>query len=356
MSETNSLQNAQGETEEVRLDTLDAAWEAQGAPAIDIVKLDAEGEEENILKGGTRFFATCSPLVMFEVKSSATHNMALPQAFRDLGYDLYRLIPGLGFLVPLRNGEELDAFQINLFACKPDSATALETRGLLVMDETSSLPSRPLPLLRPTLAARPYAAVLSAGWREGAADTGLSLLLAAQEADRPAAERWTLLRQGRAFLDNVQQSDDHPAIQLGRIRAQRCAGQYAAAARTLRSLTGLTPARLAEALAEHPFLPAFPAWDDRSIRGTVEQWCAAMMADMRVGSAHYSTYFEQTSWSALWEVRDNPNLTDAMRRSLVLPMLRAGFRNRISGDQEARLLLPNAEHVNDHAWRTLLIG
>src|SRR5262245_59398326 len=55
-----------GNGEEVSLATLDAEAGARGWGQIDFVKIDAEGGEFAIIRGGEAFFAQQSPLAMFE--------------------------------------------------------------------------------------------------------------------------------------------------------------------------------------------------------------------------------------------------------------------------------------------------
>ena len=64
-SEVNKL----GETglgERVSITCLDDEDRLRNWNAPDFVKIDAEGEEERILRGGISFFTRYSPLVMFE--------------------------------------------------------------------------------------------------------------------------------------------------------------------------------------------------------------------------------------------------------------------------------------------------
>src|SRR6266851_4475583 len=110
------------------LDAEDA--ERDGAP--DLVKIDAEGEEERILIGGRNFFSRHSPLVMFEIKAGNTINARLRSAFPAMGYRLFRLAPGLPALLPVSDADHLDDFELNLFAAKPDRIDALAQAGALI--------------------------------------------------------------------------------------------------------------------------------------------------------------------------------------------------------------------------------
>lgn len=141
-SEFNSLVHSPtstGATETVELATLDQCLEHYGWRDITFLKIDAEGEEANILEGGTRFFAALSPLVQYEVNDAATLHLELVQTFARLGYDSYRLVPGLDLLIPFDGESEPDGYLLNLFCCKKDRAEKLAASGYL-FNPRSGLP------------------------------------------------------------------------------------------------------------------------------------------------------------------------------------------------------------------------
>ena len=135
-SELNELVRAEqfaGESETVPLVTLDAAMEIHGWKDIDFVKIDAEGEEANILCGGLNFLTTESPLIQFEVTAGNSLHLDLVQAFYALGYKSYRLVPGLNLLVPFDfEDEDIVGYLLNLYCCKPDRAALLSAQGFLI--------------------------------------------------------------------------------------------------------------------------------------------------------------------------------------------------------------------------------
>ncbi len=67
-------------TEAVRLVTLDGYADKCGWEDIDFIKIDAEGEEVNILKGGADYFTRHSPLVQFEITDGKHVHLDLVQA------------------------------------------------------------------------------------------------------------------------------------------------------------------------------------------------------------------------------------------------------------------------------------
>ncbi len=114
-----------GATETVPCVTLDGSMDVYGWKDIDFIKIDAEGEEANILRGGANFLAAESPLIQYEIKAGTGVHMELVRQFLDLGYRSYRLVPGLDLLVPFDDKAVVDGYLLNLFCCKPDRAARL---------------------------------------------------------------------------------------------------------------------------------------------------------------------------------------------------------------------------------------
>lgn len=135
-SELNSRGGESPRRETVRLLALDG-YLAAFAPgqAISFVKLDAEGEEMNVLAGARQFLDSQSPVVMFEFKHSANRNTDLLQAWQAMGFGLFRWSAELDLLLPFDiKSAELD-FALNLLAIRPAQQQALARRGLLVTPE-----------------------------------------------------------------------------------------------------------------------------------------------------------------------------------------------------------------------------
>ncbi len=120
--------------EAIEVSTLDAEFRRWLWPRIDFVKLDAEGQEESILEGGKEFFLRHSPLVMFEAVHGTVFNGRLLKMFRELGFDLYRLVGDSSMLVPVVDDDVLDNFNLNYFAARPELASRLAADGLLAAE------------------------------------------------------------------------------------------------------------------------------------------------------------------------------------------------------------------------------
>ncbi|TNC82135.1 MAG: hypothetical protein C9356_05635 [Oleiphilus sp.] len=142
-SELNSLYETSctsGEKITIDLVTLDDSYEKYRWPKLDFIKLDAEGEELNILKKGKKTLSECSPLIMFEFQTiGSAYNVKLIHAFKTIGYSCYSLVSELNILVPFEPSQSnADAYLLNLFCCKDDTAAKLRGQGILVDDATKN--------------------------------------------------------------------------------------------------------------------------------------------------------------------------------------------------------------------------
>jgi len=212
--------------EAVTLVSLDDCIGTRSWRDIAFLKIDAEGEEQNILTGGRRFFTEFSPLVQYELVRDGVIQVEVIDAFTALGYDCYRLVPGLGVLVPFSQESAPDRFQLNLFACKPDRAAELAAEGFLVDRKTLAESQEWFQDVggqssivenyswRRTLATRPYAAPFVATWettmmadRNESIDEGLAFHAFSRDPNIHVADRYVALTVSMYMFKNVCDAD-----------------------------------------------------------------------------------------------------------------------------------------------------
>lgn len=205
-----------GESEEVPVLTLDSCMEAHGWTAIDFMKIDAEGEEANILLGGVLFFETFSPLIQFEVMVDKGLDFGLVEKFAGLGFDIYRLIPGLDVLVPFDPTSMGSGYVLNLFCCKKDRARVLAEDGFLALPEDISLALTQLELgadgadacsaCACLIEKYPYARILADAWHElegldfRRLDNSLALHALSRDCSLSVAKRYAALKMCKMQL------------------------------------------------------------------------------------------------------------------------------------------------------------
>ncbi len=314
--------------EQVSLTTLDACMDRFGWRAVDLLKIDAEGEEERILEGGKRFFQITSPLVMFELKEGNRLHLELLETFHGLGYKCYRLVPGLAALVPFEPGQPVDAYLLNLFAAKPDRASALAAAGWLVEEE----PRGPADLLQSDaetlmalLQALPYAQGFASLWSAAgnlpggtANQEALAAWCAAHDPSLPGAQRLGALRRSEQLLNGLVQGDGPPSRLASLARVAMELGERQKAVAALAQLSAILQQGGASRLDE-PFLSPHPATDAIPPGDTPALWLEGACLEAQSRLESYSSFF--TGPSDLPRVRRLSELgwpSAAMGRKLAL--------------------------------------
>lgn len=93
------VQRTDGRTETVESTTLDAYMNRQALKRVDVIKIDAEGEELNVLKGARLMLSEKRPILMVEVrdrllKESGASRAELYSFLKDMGYSAFKIKPG----------------------------------------------------------------------------------------------------------------------------------------------------------------------------------------------------------------------------------------------------------------------
>ena len=325
--ELNSLANGGGggATEEVPLTTLDALAAECGWEGVDFLKLDAEGEEERIVAGGARFLASADPLVMFEIRHGERLNLQLVVRLAAAGYRSYRLVPGLGILVPYDAAAQVDPFQLNLFACKPGRAAMLERAGALAR---------------------------AAGPVPAPADV-LAHHHAAHDASLDPAMRYAHLRAAYTRV-NALCAGANDAYLLGTCaRIARELGERQRAVDLLNQALGLC-LHGDPGVPSGPFLPACAAFDKIDPRGRQAGWLKAALLDELVTLSAYSTYFAhgtalmQPTLDRLEALKATGFQRAPMERRRQLMRVRSGLQAGPLPD--AGLMAHGPDNLNPELW------
>jgi FkbM family methyltransferase len=209
--------DADASGEPICLTTLDEEMALFGPGEIDFLKIDAEGHEQEVIRGATKFLESFSPLVMIEVKAGTTVNLGPLRMLEGSGYAPYRLVRGLNALVPFQAGEQIDGYQLNLFCCKADRARRIEALGRLVLISPADVVSDSEPADMQTwetlLARYPYGQKLNSHWLEQIETNSLSywpnyeaalnFWVRAQASDISMLRRWRLLQSAFGTLSGV---------------------------------------------------------------------------------------------------------------------------------------------------------
>lgn len=95
---------------------LDTLVEREKLQQVDLVKIDAEGHELQVLKGSQRLLATYNPTILYEnLANRDAVNQPVADFLQAQGYHLFRYLPFIQQLAPLRTSQDLPG-NLNIIA------------------------------------------------------------------------------------------------------------------------------------------------------------------------------------------------------------------------------------------------
>lgn len=256
----------------VPVTTLNALAAAGTLGTVDILKLDAEGQEARIIAGGSAFFRDQSPIVMYEVTTGEKEHPEVRWLFETLGYQTFRLLGDGSMLVPVSNQDVMDRALINLFALKPDRARNLADRGLLALEGATD----PLSESEREVAMQSYLALeFAAPFEIGPEDVeqcpfgdAIILYAAYQFLDNvDAARRHAFLSQAYRRISDFCRVSCHPSAQSTFARIAFDFGYRSLSADALKAIFVSGSVAI-----DQPFFPAAHRFDRLKTGDNLESW------------------------------------------------------------------------------------
>jgi len=302
-----------GDSETVPVVTLDECMEVHDWHNIEFLKLDAEGEEASILRGGSLFFAKESPLIQYEIKAGTQLHLELVEAFKELGYRSYRLVPGLNVLVPFDENEPADSFMLNLFCCKSDRAARLAAMGFLLKtsDITRSAKANSIRVTDElegnkknswfnTLSKLPYGQLCAEQWRKTMAagqssevESALSLYTLSRNITLNVDERFAALEESFFRLKTLCESQPAYLRLASLARVARDYGARTLAAEALNQLCS-TIFKLRQVSPSEPFLAPGERFDSVPPRNSIGNWVVAAALEELERNSNFSSIYSGT--------------------------------------------------------------
>ncbi len=355
---------ADGAHEIVLLKTLDECMTEWGWKDIDFMKIDAEGHEEKVIAGGARFLDSNSPLILFEIKAGDKVNLGIVDAFAALGYRSYRLIPGLNTLAPFNKSERLDAYQLNLFCCKPDRADVLSRQGMLIEEPLPERSGEPLSVdWLDYLGDVPYATGLKDAWREYACSQGaqpewqvyesaLNSYARAQNPGLSMPERYDHLQHAYARLAELLAKHATFPRLMSFARIASDLGKRVEAVRALNHLISVVFPPSSSWLNE-PFIALADDIEPPDPEMNSSEWIKAIVLTRYEKLYAFSLYFIgraalEGSLQRLEIIRHSPYRSPEMARRRQLIRLRTGLQHSLQ--PEPLLAHKAADNLNPEFW------
>jgi len=336
---------------EVELRTLDRCREEFGWERIDLVKLDAEGEEVNVVRGGRGLFAEESPLVMFELKNGTEVNHGLIEAFESLGYSTYRFVPGVGVLAPFERGAEVDPYQLNLFCCKEGRAAELAAAGWLVAAPQEGEAAGMVAAAE--FRALPFVRGVGRGWQgqgDGATlERAARMVCGASDGRLPAAQRLAGVRRAYRDLRRLCATNGSPTRLATLARAAWAWGAREVALEVLKK--AFTEVQRTRRVTFHePFVPPLPRFDQEDPAGAPGRWFVRTLLEAIERRRAFSSYYLDSAGFQLFELLRNFGCpAPEIERRRQLCRMRTGQQH---GPEPSPLLtVRRADNLNPGYWQ-----
>jgi Methyltransferase FkbM domain len=334
-----------GATETVSCVTLDDSMLKYGWLDIDFIKIDAEGEETNILSAATRFLTAESPLIQYEIKVGSNINLDLVERFAALGYESYRLVPGIDLLAPFQLEDASDDYLLNVFCCKPDRAARLVAQGFLVQAGANASAARLGELSRfsdssdthgwrTALAGLPYGALLAAEWTQHmarnespAVEQSLFHYALSRDTSLQPSERFAALAASYEGFKRICASQPTRTRLSSLARVAADYGARSVAVRTLEQLGKSLVQDDGQVDTSEPFLAPGARFDTVSpgAREDVPRWITAAALEEFERNRYLSSFYAGNSGKWLLEmIRKLGFGSEEMKRRLALVEKRFG--------------------------------
>jgi hypothetical protein len=246
--------------------------------------------------------------VQYELNSAAGMNLDLVKQFSSIGYDSYRLLPGLNLLVPFDAGSPPDPYLLNLFCCNADVARRLAERGLLLRYTDFAPADDPLDkgfgneLLarfhwRYSLAHLPYVELLSPQWEmtesaEESADVRIALACYACSRDGAFSMR-DRFRALRASFSQLRTLCDRDPARLRLASLARVANDYGERAVAVNALTRLTESIRQTRVIDpnEPFLAPLERFDSVAPGEKLGDWVQGAVLEQLERRERFSSFY-----------------------------------------------------------------
>jgi hypothetical protein len=285
---------------------------------------------------------------MCEVRQGAEVNHALIAALRRFGYGIYRAMPTMPLLVPFLAREEIDGYELNLFAARPDRASQMERDGFLVGSLPAYVPDTAarvsaLEALRMQPFAVAFGPLLSRPLNSAYHDA-LAAYAAWRNADLSLSTRCAAIRVAcETLLKLCEQAPSAPRLST----AARIGWEAGRRSVTVVALQALIANAQRASRIDEPFWPASPRFDGLVPAGPWTGWFMASAFEQYERSKNLSSYYGASGVDLDW-LCGSPYTSREMQRRRLLQ----AWRNGRPAAVPAELGVAAADNVNAALWKS----
>ncbi|MEC4721336.1 tetratricopeptide repeat protein [Noviherbaspirillum sp. CPCC 100848] len=324
----NRLENRVHITTAMKDSSLDPEMDLYELEGVEFMRVSADATTLDLFVNSPRFFSVNSPLLMFGIKSGVEFDSSVTDWLSERGFRLYQLIPGLGVLIPFLSSNDLDAYALNLFACRSERSEVLERQGLLVNEiklDNHNVDPDPK-YWQEYLNEMPYASGRIEEWSSGGnKDKQWELYYAALNAYSfsknivlPPPARVAYLQIAASLLSTLLRENANLPRLLSFCRVLSELGKREATVLVLNKLCELLHSGMSKTCHE-PFLALSESFSQTFPGCKFEQWTIAMILAQREHLRAFSTFFTmQESLPVFEEIKALGFLDKRSERSMQL--------------------------------------
>jgi FkbM family methyltransferase len=333
--------------------TLDAWWQFDGEPKVDLIKVDINGDESKALVGAEQLLTDQSPVVLISVAEQ--NSDMFTETLSDLGYSLYEYIPGSGILAEHDEQAGTDPYMQILIAVKDDRVESLKEDGWF-HDESVDIAEIDDNLWKAELSKRRWTHSLMETWeKQGNSDgiksylQALNYLITAEKIDshnsgldQPKSQKTGLMIGAARILINLyNQGADSTSVVFTLVRSLNALGKRGQAVEVMQKLIESTKFGQENMNVDLPFMLPVPEQDEAPIKTTLNKWLMVRTVEAWIHMKDVTTYLSGPQEQKLMEVLEgNVEVVDGItnrNRHLndnCLPKSDEGFTSISSNEKE----------------------
>ncbi|MAO63645.1 MAG: hypothetical protein CL666_01465 [Balneola sp.] len=327
--------------EEVQVVTLDSWWQFEGEPAVDVMKIDINGEEASALEGGKQLLETEKPLLLLSITEKNSNTFI--GSLSELGYAFYEYIPGPGILAQHDVEAGADPYMQNLIAVHESRVDELKENGWL-HDETVEAQQTANDLWKTELSNLPWTSELFVQWENHGDSEGINLYLQAlnyviaaeqievrnSDLEQPRSQKAVLLLNAAQILIGLyNQGGNSTSVVFTLVRTLNALGKRGQAVEILKKLIETTNMGQQNMNVELPFMLPISEQDKAAIKTEVNKWLMVKTVEAWILLKDWTTYLSGPQERKLIEVLEgNPEVCKIVyQASRITQYLKDGEKN-----------------------------